>query len=75
MNHLNGFHLAERYIVGTSSYDEERTERTLHTDLERLMIVLYHHPTRQQQAVVKATELREREEALAEEKKKLGMTD
>ncbi|KAG7531306.1 hypothetical protein FFLO_04427 [Filobasidium floriforme] len=52
MNHLNGFHLAERYIV-----------------------VLYHHPTRQQQAVVKATELREREEALAEEKKKLGMTD
>jgi pre-mRNA branch site protein p14 len=39
------------------------------------MIVLYHHPTRQQQAVVKATELREREEALAEEKKKLGMTD
>jgi len=37
--------------------------------------VLYHHPTRQQQAVAKANELKEREEALAEEKKKLGMTD
>jgi pre-mRNA branch site protein p14 len=54
---------------------QRRTKRAIHADLERLTIVLYHHPTRQQQAVVKATELREREEALAEEKKKLGMTD
>jgi hypothetical protein len=36
---------------------------------------LYHHPTRQQQAITKANELKEREEALAEEKKKLGMAD
>jgi pre-mRNA branch site protein p14 len=43
--------------------------------LSLAQIVLYHHPTRQQQAVAKATELKEREEALAEEKKRLGITD
>jgi hypothetical protein len=50
---------------------QRRAKRALHTDLQLSLIVLYHHPTRQQQAVVKATELREREEALAEEKEKL----
>jgi hypothetical protein len=41
---------------------QRRAKRALHTDLQLSLIV-------------KATELREREEALAEEKKKLGMTD
>jgi len=78
MTHLNGFHLAERYIVGKSSTAQPDSNRRLvliFCLLSLAQIVLYHHPTRQQQAVAKATELKEREEALAEEKKRLGITD
>jgi len=52
MNHLNGFHLMERYIV-----------------------VLYYHPSKDKAAALAKAELQEREAALAEEKKRLGMTD
>jgi hypothetical protein len=57
------------------STDTETTVESETADRDHHRPVLYHHPTRQQQAVAKATELNEREEALAEEKKKLGMTD
>ncbi|WVW87076.1 hypothetical protein I302_109133 [Kwoniella bestiolae CBS 10118] len=52
INHLNGFHLMERYIV-----------------------VLYHHPSKQQASALAKAELRAREQALAEEKKRLGLKD
>ncbi|KAK1923351.1 hypothetical protein DB88DRAFT_490855 [Papiliotrema laurentii] len=52
MNHLNGFHLMERYIV-----------------------VLYHHPSKQQASALAKAEIRAREQAVALEKQRLGLRD
>ena len=81
MQHLNGFHLMERYIVGKQHLSSPILryclvfEYVLIVSLLSPLIVLFHHPPKAQQAALVKAELKAREEALAEEKKKLGMTD
>nr|XP_031857328.1 uncharacterized protein CI109_007276 [Kwoniella shandongensis]KAA5524400.1 hypothetical protein CI109_007276 [Kwoniella shandongensis] len=43
--------------------------------MERYIVVLYHHPSKQQASALAKAELRAREEALVEEKKRLGLKD
>jgi pre-mRNA branch site protein p14 len=82
MTHLNGFHLMERYIVGMSRHQSRSWAAiTPLIDFSLTFIfvfeplVLYHHPPKAAAAALAKAELKAREDALADEKKKLGMTD
>ena len=88
MTHLNGFHLMERYIVGVftlsnngSEIDESLRCAFLVAVLSLFLpcispqLVLYHHPSKQQASALAKAEIRAREQALADEKKRLGLRD
>ena len=71
MNHLNGFHLMERYIVGESL----ALPLSPHHHDTRSHTVLYHHPSKQQASALAKAEIRAREQAVALEKQRLGLRD
>ncbi|KGB78862.1 pre-mRNA branch site protein p14 [Cryptococcus deuterogattii R265] len=65
------------YVVFESPDDAKEAVNQLNGFhlMERYIVVLYHHPSKQQASALAKAELRAREEALAEEKKRLGMKD
>ncbi|GHJ89433.1 hypothetical protein NliqN6_5835 [Naganishia liquefaciens] len=65
------------YVVYESADDarEAMTHLNGFHLMERYIVVLYHHPPKAAAAALAKAELKAREDALAEEKKKLGMTD
>lgn len=70
LEHLNGFHLQERYIVGTPFI---RVDGFI-LNLISFCLVLYHMPARQDAASLKA-DLAKREEELATLKAKHNIND
>jgi pre-mRNA branch site protein p14 len=69
LEHLSGFHLQERYIVG--QYYFTAGKETVSTD--RVCTVLYHMPTKQE-AAAKA-DLERREKELEEIKKRHNISE
>ncbi|ORY34572.1 hypothetical protein BCR39DRAFT_556090 [Naematelia encephala] len=65
------------YVVYESP--DDATEAITHLNgfhlMERYIVVLYHHPSKQQASALAKAELRAREQALAMEKQRLGMKD
>ncbi|KAK4684893.1 pre-mRNA branch site protein p14, partial [Tremellales sp. Uapishka_1] len=65
------------YIVYESPDDAQEALKHLNGFhlMERYIVVLFHHPSRQQASALAKAEIRQRELALAEEKKRLGYRD
>jgi len=65
------------YVVYESPDDASQAQTHLNGFhlMERYIVVLYHHPSKQQASALAKAELRAREQALAEEKKRLGLRD
>lgn len=70
ITHLNGFNFSGRYIVGASAI-HHRAKPSVQADRS----VLYHHPSKQQASALAKAEIRAREQALADEKRRLGLHD
>jgi pre-mRNA branch site protein p14 len=75
MNKLNGFHLMERYIVGESRLPPGSSVRATQLGSCADLVVLYHHPSKQQASALAKAEIRAREQAVALEKQRLGLRD
>ena len=81
ITHLNGFNFSGRYIVGKSGFGVARQAVFQAQACRRkrrateLISVLYHHPSKQQASAVAKAEIRAREQALADEKRRLGLHD
>ncbi|RSH93095.1 hypothetical protein EHS25_007448 [Saitozyma podzolica] len=65
------------YIVFESPDDAREAQTHLNGFhlMERYIVVLYHHPSKQQASALAKAEIRAREQALADEKRRLGMQD
>nr|ADE10100.1 RRM [Tremella fuciformis] len=65
------------YVVYESPEDAQEAMTHLNGFhlMERYIVVLYHHPDKQQASALAKAELRAREKELAEEKKRLGIHD